>query len=103
MGGMEKNKEPCLSEKALAGLEQALDGQLIDRAQEIAETIDPLPAMTLEELLAGGREPVDLLSSIQDQYKSDSTFAKIAENPQHYKNFELSHDGLMYIRNNNGH
>ena len=53
-GSVGINKELYLSEKALLGLEQALDAQLTDRACEIAETIEPLPAVTLEELLAGG-------------------------------------------------
>jgi len=48
------NKEPYLSEKAPLGLEQVLDAQLTDRAREIAKTIEPLLAVTLEELLAGG-------------------------------------------------
>jgi len=97
------NKEPYLSEKALSGIEQALEAQLTERAREIAETIEPLLAVTLEELLAGGQEPIDLLHCIRDQYTSDSVFAKIDENPCHYKNFELTSDGLMYLRNTDGH
>jgi len=29
-------------------------------------------------------------------------FAKVIENPNHFKNFELTKDGLMYVRSGDG-
>ena len=63
-GSAGMNKELYLSEKALSDPEQALDAQLTDYVHEITKTIEPLPAVTLEELLAGGRELIDLLHCI---------------------------------------
>jgi len=72
------------------------------RADALQAMLEPLPAVTLEELIAGGREQIDLLDVIQGKYNDDVLFAKVIENPRHFKNFELTKDGLMYMRSGDG-
>jgi len=45
-------------------LEQTLDAELAERADALQAMLEPLPAVTLEELIAGGREQIDLLDVI---------------------------------------
>lgn len=51
-------------------------------------------------MLAGGREPIDLIASVQDKYIDDPAFECIIKNPNDYKNFELTKDNLLYLRIN---
>jgi len=48
----------------LPALEQILDAKLAERADALQGMLEPLPAVTLEELIAGGWEQIDLLDVI---------------------------------------
>lgn len=61
---------------------------------------EPLQPMSLEERLAGGHEPIDLLKTIHNKYHDDPSFADIVKSPKKYKNFELT-DQLLYLKTNN--
>lgn len=62
--------------------------------------VEGLKPITLEEMLAGGREPVDLAASVRNKYIEDPTFECIVKNPKEYKNFELTNDNLLYLQTN---
>src|SRR4051812_1262158 len=55
----------------------------------------------LEELANGGWEPVDIIKGIQNRYSEDIVFAKLLDKPKGYKNFKVTQDGLIFLKQKN--
>ena len=52
-------------------IKQTFDADLIKHVDTLHDLLEPLPAVTLKELLAGGCDQIDLLNIIQGKYKDD--------------------------------
>jgi len=85
-----------LSDQQLPDLEGIHERKFSEHSQALNQFVEPLSPILLDELLSGGREPIDLLDSIRHKYYSDLVFSKILENPQAFKNFDVSQDGLIH-------
>ena len=83
------------------GLEQAREKEISEHSSKLQKLIEIQSPVSLTEMMAGGREPIDLLKCIRDKYSEDPMLAPIVESPRDYKNFELTEDKLLYLNNNN--
>ena len=54
----------CKKQQSALDMEQALNADLTKHADALHDLLEPLPAITLEELVAGGHERIDLLNII---------------------------------------
>ncbi|KAG6815289.1 hypothetical protein H0H93_010335 [Arthromyces matolae] len=80
--------------------EEIRDIEIATRAEEIERSVSEMEPVSLEEMLANGREPIDLLKAVKGKYETDPVFGAIVKNPKGFKNFEYTEDKLLYMRSN---
>jgi hypothetical protein len=59
---------------------------------------NPVPNTSLVDVVSGGRDGINLLESIRNKYGEDSFYKNIITHPKEYKNFEVTEDGLVYLK-----
>ncbi|KAG6823421.1 hypothetical protein H0H92_010285 [Tricholoma furcatifolium] len=78
--------------------EQLREEDLSSRARSLDDLFKMMTPITLEELLQGGRDPIDLKETLRNHYHEDPIFKKIVDNPKEFKNYEVTDDGLVYMK-----
>lgn len=76
-----KDKSQIIDKGNSPDLEQVRDRQFSDQSKKLKELVKTLNPVSLIEMMAGGREPIDLLASIRNKYTKDTVLAPIVENP----------------------
>ncbi|KAG2114386.1 hypothetical protein DEU56DRAFT_749001, partial [Suillus clintonianus] len=71
----------------------------MDSAESTAENILSESPATLTNVIAMGDPSLDIHEKIANRYHEDRFFNKILEQPQAFKNFELS-NGRMFLKDN---
>jgi transposase InsO family protein len=94
----------------MPSLEHERDSNIAERSRDLQQLvsttndigIQPLDPLPLHEFVSGGREPIDLLNEIKGRYKEDRFFVNIVDKPRDFRNFEVTDDGLIYLKLNEG-
>ncbi|KAG5330251.1 hypothetical protein C0989_009131 [Termitomyces sp. Mn162] len=74
------------------------DEDLMTILEQLREKYEDLTPLTLEELLSFSKDPIDLVASVKGRYNEDKLFKLILENPQAYKNYEVTEDKLIFMK-----
>ena len=59
---------------------------------------NPMPNTSLVDVVSGGCNGINLLESIKNKYREDLFYKNIITHPKEYKNFEVTEDGLVYLK-----
>ena len=70
-----------------------------DRPVQISKTSN-IEARTAVGDLLKLMKGLELTALVKDKYKTDALFSKLLKSPSEYKNFEVSNDGLVFIKQN---
>ena len=71
-------------------------GQMPDVS--LGELEHPIPDTSLVDVISRGWDSIDIVEAIRNKFMDDPFFKHIVECPKEFKNFEITQDGLVYLK-----
>lgn len=90
--------QPSVNQPNNPKIEHLLDKEISSKSQSIDELIHTNESPpSLIDIVNGGQEPIDLLSSLKGNYGQDPLFSKVVQNPKEFKNFDIANE-VLYLK-----